>query len=301
MKKSNISNYIKKLKTEEDRKTVLIIVGHNLMFRTVNIANTINGPEEDFNTWKYFMLFNIMEYLQKFKPDRLIVAFDDRSYWRKDYYPEYKAHRKAARAKSAIDFKKFFPIANEFNDQLKEVLTNVYFIKKEKCEADDVIAVLTSEVFKDWNVINISTDQDFHQLFKYENYKQYEPIKKKFATCINPKKTVEIKILAGDRKDNIPGVKPRCGPATAQKMLDEGLDDIFAENPEIEENYERNKVLIDFDMIPYEIKDIIKKEYNDYDIKPFKGRKLFDFLMKHEIGGMMENVQSFKEYLGKLE
>ena len=300
MKKNKLSSFITRLKKEEERKTVVIIDGHNLMFRTVNIANSINGPEEDFNTWKYFMLHNVMDYVKQFKPDQLIIAFDDRNYWRKDYYPEYKAHRKAARAKSAIDFSKFFPIANDFNEELSQALDNVYFLKKDKCEADDIIAVLTTDVFQDWNVINISTDQDFHQLMENDNYKQYEPIKKRFSSCLNPKTALQIKILAGDRKDNIPGVKPRCGPATAQKMLDSGLDEIFAEDSTIEENYTRNKVLIDFAMIPHDIRQCIIDEYKNYKIDSYNGRKVYKFMMKHEIGGMLENMQTFRDNMSRL-
>lgn len=300
MKKVNsLSNFLKGMEEVERKKNVVIIDGHNMLFRTVFIADGIAGPEEDFNTWKMFMITNIMDYIKQFNADKLIITFDSKNYWRKEIYPEYKAHRKAQRSKMTVDFEKFFPIAKIFIKDLRESFTNIYVLEVDRCEGDDIIAILAKDKFRECNVIAISTDKDMWQLHKLPNYKQFDPIKKVFANCLNPQRDLDIKILSGDRGDNIPGVKHRCGPATAAKMLDSGLEDL--NDPIIAENYELNKKLIDFNHIPIDIKNAILEKYDNYDIKEYNGRKIYNFLMEHEIGGLIDNLQVLKEQLNKLD
>jgi 5'-3' exonuclease len=319
---TNLTKFINR-NNSYNKERVLIIDGHNLLFRNVFSAEKLSGPESDFKTWKILMLDSIMSYVQQHKPTKLIYVQDDRNYWRKKIYPEYKAHRKAARSKMTVDFDIFFPIATEFMDNMQKALTNVYFLKVDKCEGDDLIAVLTKDVFKQDEVITITTDKDMLQLLKYPRYKQFDPAKKVFIKPLSFERDLDISILTGQRKDNIPGIVDRCGPVTANKMLNEGIEETFKckihdtefkvdENGEYEcqscknandarEAFERNKILIDFDYIPPYIVSKIIDAYKGYEIKPYNGRLIYNFMFNSDIGGMIDRIQEFKNVLSGLK
>jgi len=246
---------------------------------------------------KYLMLNSIFRTIQYHKPSKFILAFDGKEYWRKDIYPEYKAKRKSARDKSTIDFEKFFPVSNKFLSDLQTVFKNWHVLQMDKIEADDIIAVGTKDIFRaSDSIINISTDKDMYQLMKFDNYKQYDPIKRVYVESINPKEDLQIKLLTGDISDNIPSVKKKCGPVTAKKLLDVGLD--VSLNEEMRENYELNKQLIDFDCIPVHIVNQITKEIQNYEIEKFDGKGLFKFLMNEGLSGFSDDIQG---YLGALK
>lgn len=276
---------------------VLMMDGHNLMFRTLFVANKQEPLDMDFTYWKYLMLNSIFRTIQFHKPSKFILAFDGKDYWRKDVYPEYKAKRKSARDKSAVDFDKFFPISNKFMEDIQTIFNNWYVLRMDKIEADDIIAVGVTDIFRSSKeIVNISTDKDFYQLMKHDNYKQYDPIKRVYVESINPLEDLQIKLLTGDISDNIPGVKKKCGPVTAKKLLDAGLD--ISLNEEMRVNYELNKQLIDMDCIPVNIVNKITKDIQNYDIGEFNGKGVFKFLIDQGLSGFADDMQN---YLGVLK
>ena len=84
-------------------------------------------------------------------------------------------------------------------------------------------------------------------------------LQKKDNNMSRVKELLEIKILTGDKSDNIKGNFPRCGPKTAIKMIH---NPSFREKKINKDNYERNKTLIDFDRIPECIKSQIIQQCN---------------------------------------
>ena len=107
-------------------------------------------------------------------------------------------------------------------------MPNIMFLRVDKCEGDDIVGVLTNEVIpKTTKITAISNDKDFYQLMVNRNYKQYDPIKKKIIECLNPNKELEIKILTGDKSDNIPAIKYRVGVKTATKINEDGIEKYF--------------------------------------------------------------------------
>jgi 5'-3' exonuclease len=81
-------------------------------------------------------------------------------------------------------------------------------------EADDVMAYLALDSFKDSNVTIMSADKDFYQIVN-ERIKLYSPTKKKIygpqevfsEFGIHTKNFVLYRVLDGDKSDNIDGVK----------------------------------------------------------------------------------------------
>ena len=68
---------------------------------------------------------------------------------------------------------------------------------------------------------------------------------------------MQMKILMGDKIDNIDAAFPRCGPKTAEALI--GDPKLMAAKIEKygSEKLKRNRMLIDFDMIPASVRSTI--------------------------------------------
>ena len=306
---------------ENPDDTVLVFDGHNLAYKTV-FASLYHNPEDngEFTLWKHQMISSIFYTIRKFEPSKVIFAFDGKRSWRYNIYPEYKANRKAARAKqkNTIDFDAWFPIFNEFVDELRTVFSNMYVIQLPHCEADDVMAILSRDVFggKNTRVINVTSDSDLHQLMAIKNVDQYDG--KKLVKCVNPDKEIELKVIAGDTSDNIKGIRRGVGKATAEKVFQTGVDEFILletnkiitskdvekvqkqfpniplqgmEIPKIREllkhtmreNYKLNTQLIKFEHIPIDIKQKILNTYTDYETTELDGKEVVKFFVKNKM------------------
>lgn len=311
-----LEGFFKEQKEEDKKNKILIIDFHSLAYRTVFVAanefeqqrrdfmtgvsDSIQTEREMYNYWKHLVLNNIFTSIMDKTPNKVVIAIDSKHNWRKDIYKEYKANRKESRDKSKVNFETFYPIMQDFINNIKEMFTCWNVIQVDKCEADDIIAVLTKEFCKKPNnlVELISTDGDFVQLQKHKNFKQYNPVKKIYMKSMNPSKDLEIKILTCDKSDNIPGVKNRCGPKTAEKMINEGLTDL--DDPTIKEAYIRNRELISFDYIPEHISKSIMDVYTSQEIVSVKAQKIWSWMIENELNKLSEEWQQVSNVLKKL-
>lgn len=285
---------------EYKHNKVLLIDGNHMAYK--NLFSDIHfNPEDngDFYLWRHQIINDIFEKIEKFSPTKVIIAFDEKGSWRYEVYKQYKEHRKAFRDSSVVDFDRFYMVLNDFKDDIKTLFRNFYILNLPKCEGDDIIAVLTKEVFckNGDEVIIISSDKDLNQLLKYKNVKQYDPIKKRFLESINPDRQLEIKILTGDKSDGIPSIKPRMGVKTAEKVLNEGIDVFLSKegNELYKENYERNKRLIDFNFIPSDVRDSIINKYIGYPLDELDTSKLMWFFTKNRLPKLMQRWQKYSD------
>lgn len=297
---SNLSSFIQ----TDTKEKIVIIDGHNLIFRTIFIAekhnNQFNMEDDDtFSYWKYIFLKSILNVITTFEPTKLILVMDSKNTWRKEYYPEYKAQRKAARDNSKIDFNKFFPVMDAFYTDIIKLTPNITHIKVDRCEGDDIIGIAVKH-YPDALIEIISTDKDLNQTLKYKRVKQYDPVKRAYTNSLNPMVDLEAKIITGDKGDNIPAIKPKCGPVTAAKILTENLLEELCKDPEIKANYDRNRLLIDLDMIPSDVVKAITDSLNSYTLEKFQSSKMFNFIIKHRLSSMLENVQEVTGVLSRL-
>lgn len=72
---------------------------------------------------------------------------------------------------------------------------------------------------------------------------------------------IEFKVIKGDASDNIPSIGKKIGPKTALKLATnpKELTARFTKDPLVQEQYELNKRLMSFDLIPANIEaDICK-------------------------------------------
>lgn len=252
------------------------------------------------------MVINTIRSLKiKFGSDygELIIACDDKKYWRRDYFPFYKANRKADREKSNIDWPALFDTLNQVKVELKENFP-YRVIQVEGAEADDVIGTLVmkfgSELNNEDKILILSGDKDFVQLQQWGNVTQYDPIRKKDIDCNDPEKFIKHLVLSGDRGDGIPNVlsvdnclvegirqKP-LREAKIEEILSTEWEDLPSE---IRRNWSRNMTLIDLTFIPEKLKQEILAEYEAQANKPRD--KMFNYFIQHKMKLLMESIGDF--------
>ena len=208
------------------------------------------------------ILNSIRLYRQQFneKYGEVILTYDSKHYWRREYFPQYKAGRKKGREKDNKDWDKIFGVLNKIKAEFKDNLPYKY-LEVYGCEADDIIATLCKNN-QDEKIMIISGDKDFIQLHKYPNVKQYSPILKKYVNDHNPDTYIKEHILKGDTSDGVPnvlspdntfvdGIRQRpLGRKKIETWLDIHIDDL---PEEVKRNYQRNDKLINLDNIPEEL------------------------------------------------
>lgn len=283
-------------------ENVLIMDMNNLVYRTLAIANIKVPDDLDFDYWKHLFVNNIFSNIRQFEPSKVIFAFDSKSIWRKEIWSGYKAKRKEARDKSTVDYEAFFKVLDTIISQMKDTFTNMHILKVPECEADDIIAILTQEKFKQSERVTIvSTDKDFIQLLMQRNVQLYNPIKKQFVKSINPKKDLQIKILMGDTSDNIPSVKRGTGPKKAEKIMNEGLDIYLDSCQDIKDAYERNRSIIDFSLIPQQIRGRVLNWYDNYTLGEYKPMLVWQFLQKNRLSKLADDLNQIGPFIRRIK
>jgi hypothetical protein len=278
-------------------------------YSQISIASFYAQPNaelsEDF--LRHMILNTIRMYSHKFKGEYgdIVIACDGGKSWRKGYFPQYKAHRKKAREDSGMDWNLFFQYLNQIREEIKENFP-YKVIHLEHIEADDVIATLvkeTQEFGKNEPVMIISSDKDFIQLHKYKNVKQFSPIQKKVVSDPNPHLYLFEHIMRGDSGDGIPNIlsgdntfvdNSRQTPITKKKIegwLAKAEDLQSAMDTETYRNYQRNKLLIDLDMIPKDYQESIIFSYENQKVAP--RARILDYLIKKRCKMLVDSIQEF--------
>lgn len=233
----------------------------------------------------------------------LVIACDNKKYWRREFFPPYKGNRKADREKSLIDWPALFDILNMIKQELKDNFP-YRVIDVEGAEADDVIGTLCMEygtiLNSDDKILILSGDKDFVQLQMYGNVTQVDPVRKKDITTNDPVKFLEHLVLSGDRGDGVPNVLSpdnciiegqRQKPLRESK-IDELLKADFNALPEdIRRNWNRNRMLIDLKQIPDSVRASILVEYGIQANKPRD--KIFNYFITHKMKLLMEHIGDF--------
>lgn len=200
---------------------LMLVDGNSLLHRCFHAFPQMNAPEGSPTNAIYGMLRLLINIIGARKPTHLAVAFDiSRKSFRKEAYPDYKANRKETDPELALQF----PI-------MKNVLRslNIPYFEKEFYEADDIIGTLAVHAISDYKVKILTGDKDCLQLI---NERVSVLLMRKGVsqlvecTTENTEKelgfrhdqVLNIKALAGDHSDNIPGVRG-VGEKTALDLL----------------------------------------------------------------------------------
>lgn len=264
--------------------STLFIDWSNMMYRALFVSNRDNPFDEERTSWKRLMMSMMNTTLEKHPGvDEVVVAGDGENTWRKSIWSGYKAKRSDAKEESPIDFDRFFAIADSFWDEISGVFRNFKWMKINGVEADDIVAVLSKKLDRD--CICVSTDKDYVQLLANPKFHLWSPKENGWRESLNPKLELGMKIVCGDKSDNIPGIKRGLGPKRAEKMLTEGaLDGLLETDAEANENYIRNKKLIDMSMIPGEVAAKIERAYVDASGGELEKNLVWNFVLKNSTG-----------------
>ena len=202
----------------------------------------------------------IFKTYKQFKGSNVVLAVDSKNTWRKQMYPAYKATRDT-------EFDIYYDDVREAMEEITEFFnnnTNCYVLKVDECEADDVISTVVENT--SGNLV-LSSDKDFVQLLRKDsNVVIFNPMKKEKRTSENPEYELFVKCFRGDRGDNILNAYPGVRETRLKQAYDSGYDRANLLNEKrkdgdvVNDWYEFNRTLIDFDYIPQTYKDNILEE-----------------------------------------
>ena len=273
-------------------------------YSQIALSNIIVQKLNDESMIRHMILNSIRMYNKKHRDEygQVVICADGMNTWRKDFFPEYKAHRRKNRDESDQDWNEIFRILHTVRDEIRDYLP-YKVIHMEGVEADDIIGTLvmqTQEFGMDEPVMIISSDKDFIQLQKYDNVKQYSPITKKLVDGIDPKVYIKEHVLKGDKSDGVPNVlspdhtftdELRQRPLTSKKLESILAQDIDELDDEIKRNYQRNDKLINLDNIPKTLESEILNSFNEASYGDRSG--LLNYFIEKRLTSLTENIGEF--------
>ena len=253
---------------------------------------------------RHMVLNTYRMYRKKFFREygELVICQDGGASWRRDFFPLYKAKRRADRKENEAQWDRFYDIINRIRDEVAQHFPYRNMIVQ-GCEADDIIAYLVKRFAPTEKILILSGDKDFGQLQIHSSVAQYSPLQKKFVEVGNPKQFLLEHIIKGDSSDGVPNIlsdddcfmaeDKRQKPIT-KKRMDEFLQ-AYSQSGQVQDkyaaNWNRNKTLIDLLHIPSEYESKIESEWN----KPFtpSRAKILNYMIEKGLRNLVGDIQDF--------
>lgn len=185
--------------------------------------------------------------------------------WRVRYYKDYKATRDERL--QTFDKEIFKHTISKLIPKLQEKYGDLNIISVDHMESDDIIAVIKEYIRardSKQEIFIVTNDNDYVQLIDdYTLVVNLQGKDLKTRIDMDPQQYLAKKIILGDKSDNIPSIGKKIGDKTAEKLAQnpEELDKLFLKRPETKQQYDLNKLLISFEMIPKEYKKKILESY----------------------------------------
>lgn len=262
-------------------ENLLVIDGLNLAFR-YKYANKKVFADEYIKT--------IHSLAKSYECKDIAILGDGGSLYREAIYPDYKGNRKVLRQnqtdKEEQDFKDFL---EEFNRAFEILNEEYYTFRYKGVEADDIAAYIVVNHCNDFEHIwLISSDKDWDLLIK-DNVSRFSYVTRKEITLKNwndhynyeQEEHISIKVLMGDKGDNIPGVAG-VGIKRAETLVKE-----FGSAYEI------------YNILPIESKYKYMQNLNAFKEKLLINYELMD-LETYCSDAIGDNIQDLKETLEEL-
>ena len=115
-------------------------------YSQIALSNIIVQKLNDESMIRHMILNSIRMYNKKHRDEygQLIICADGMNTWRKEFFPEYKAHRRKNRDESDQDWTEIFRILHKVRDEIRDYLP-YKVIHMEGVEADDIIGTLAMQ------------------------------------------------------------------------------------------------------------------------------------------------------------
>ena len=284
----------------------MILVDMNQVTLSNLMIQIGRNTEVDPDMVRHMVLNSLRGYRSRFNEEfgELVLCYDNKSNWRRQYFPNYKHGRRKDRKASKLDWGSIFDTLHLIKQELQDNFP-YKVLEVENAEADDIIASVVRYVSESPShyekVLIVSGDKDFIQLQKHSFVTQYSPVLKKFVNGIDPNVYIKEHILKGDRSDGVPNFlspdncfvdEMRQRPISKKKLstwIDLDPEDFC--NEDMLRNYQRNRTLIDLEYAPTEIHEACVNTYLNSTVNDRSG--LLNYFIKHRLKNHMENIGDF--------
>lgn len=252
---------------------------------------------------RHVILNSLRSHVKRFKREygEVVIAMDAQNYWRRDYFPHYKASRKKNREKSVFNWESIFVCMDALKAELDANLP-YKIMRVEGCEADDIIGFLAHVYGPSEKIMIISGDKDFAQLQVHKNVLQFSPLLKKLITEQFPQASLKELIIRGDHGDGVPNILSpddvfvsggRQKPIMEKKIITwiNMPVETFCTVGDMLRNFKRNETLIDLRNIPVDFKMKINQAYDT--TVPANRGVFLQYLIASGLKELTESVEDF--------
>ena len=294
-----------KTHSEVVMKKIILVDGNNLLFRSY-YATAYSGSllknSKGFPTNALYGFIGMMnKIIHEEQPQYIAVAFDIGKNFRKEKYDFYKEGRK----KTPEELHMQEPYARKILSAM-----GVPYFELAPYEADDIIGTFARMVEKDPDFVGtiISSDRDLLQLvspqldmklLKQKDYIRYDVATFQKDYGMDPIKIIDLKGLAGDSSDNIPGVRG-IGEKTALTLLQtygsvegiyENIDKIKGKTKEKleaekESAFMSKEIATIYREVPLDVKDLEDIRYT-----PKDNKELYEIYEELEFYSFMKGLK----------
>lgn len=305
----------------------------NLLYRTF-FAQTQEADTTIAGLATHSGLVTLNKYFKQFKPDKVVMAFDRRS-WRKDYTASdecvskrpYKGNRRQDMTPAQQEkYKRFIAHMQEFEEMIINH-TTIITLYENKLEADDLIAGFCQAHTSDEDeLIIISTDSDLLQLKRQSNVRVFSPAtdKEQFLDDYdhNADYYTFVKCMRGDSTDNVMSAYPRVRSARLKKAYTDPFERVqlmketwkgdieyekdgekVTESKEfrVEQLFEENEKLINLTKQPADIRELIETSVAASVAKKRQFSMFFilKFIGKYKLVKIKESIDQYVPLLSK--
>ncbi|MBN1979112.1 MAG: DNA polymerase I [Anaerolineae bacterium] len=201
---------------------LVLIDGHSLAYRAFHaLPQDMRTSQGELTNAVYGFVLMLLNVLRDEKPTHIAVTFDKGLTFRHELYPEYKAHRAKMPDEMRVQM-----------DRIRQVVEvmNIPIFEREGYEADDLLGTLARQAEeKQVNTLIVTGDRDILQLVdrhthvltsrrRFSDTVIYDVTGVKQQYGLSPNQLADLKGIAGDTSDNIPGVHG-VGEKTATELL----------------------------------------------------------------------------------
>lgn len=298
-----------------EQKKLLLIDGYSVAFRAFYGLHSQLERMKNRNGLHTNALYGIHNMLDvivnKEQPTHALVAFDaGKTTFRHEYFEEYKGGRSSMPAEFAEQIPFIKDLLAGFGLQSYQLVNY---------EADDIIGTLATQAEAEgFDVVVLTGDRDLTQLasdkVRVDITKKGVSDLKEFTADsimeemgITPKQIIDMKGLAGDSSDNIPGVS-KIGEKTALKLLKEyhSVEELYENIDDMKQSKrkenlinEKETAFLSKKLATIDIKAPIEIGVNDLSYAGMDMEKLISFYKEMDFQSHLEKLDT-EEYMEQL-